>query len=143
MSSVALTALHTNCVHVPTESCQSSWLVWTKSNIPQKSAKLYHVAWFTISKLNGGLFQRQRISICWCCGCCCHFRHVQLSVTLWTAARQAPLPRAFSRQEYWGGLPCSPQYAGEQSPNHSTLSMAFPFQFCRVTYESEKTTFYF
>ena len=32
----------------------------------------------------------------------------QLCPTLvipWTAARQAPLPIGFSRQEYWGGLP--------------------------------------
>ena len=27
--------------------------------------------------------------------------HVQLYVTLWTAARQAPLSMGFSRQEYW------------------------------------------
>ena len=33
-----------------------------------------------------------------------HFCHVQLRVTLWTVARQAPL----SRQEYWSGLPCLP-----------------------------------
>ena len=26
-------------------------------------------------------------------------------VTLWTAARQAPLSMGFSRQEYWAGLP--------------------------------------
>ena len=31
--------------------------------------------------------------------------HVQLSVTLWTAAYQAPLSMGFSRQEYWSGLP--------------------------------------
>ena len=30
------------------------------------------------------------------------------SATLWTAARQAPLSMGFSRQEYWGGLPCPP-----------------------------------
>ena len=29
-------------------------------------------------------------------------------MTPWTAARQAPLPMAFSRQAYWSGLPCSP-----------------------------------
>ena len=26
--------------------------------------------------------------------------------TLWTVARQAPLSRGFSMQEYWNGLPC-------------------------------------
>ena len=31
--------------------------------------------------------------------------HVQLSVTPWTVARQAPLSIEFSRQDYWSGLP--------------------------------------
>ena len=30
---------------------------------------------------------------------------VQLFVTPWTAAYQAPLPMGFSRQEYWSGVP--------------------------------------
>ena len=34
------------------------------------------------------------------------FSCVQLFVTLWTIARQAPPPIGFSRQEYWSGLPC-------------------------------------
>ena len=33
---------------------------------------------------------------------------VQLSVTSWTVARQAPLSVEFSRQEYWSGLPFLP-----------------------------------
>ena len=33
------------------------------------------------------------------------FCHVQLFVTLWTVACQAPLSKGFSRQEYWSGLP--------------------------------------
>ena len=37
-----------------------------------------------------------------------HFSCVQLSVTLWTAARQAPLSTGFSRQEYWSALPHPP-----------------------------------
>ena len=36
------------------------------------------------------------------------FSHVQLSVTIWTVAHQAPLSMEFSRQEYWSGLPCPP-----------------------------------
>ena len=35
----------------------------------------------------------------------CVLSHVQLFATLWTVARQAPLPMEFSRQEYWTGLP--------------------------------------
>ena len=34
--------------------------------------------------------------------------HFRLFVTLWTAACQAPLSMAFSRQEDWSGLPCTP-----------------------------------
>ena len=36
------------------------------------------------------------------------FSRVQLFVTLWTLARQAPLSMGCSRQEYWSGLPCPP-----------------------------------
>ena len=31
--------------------------------------------------------------------------HVQLFVTPWTVACQAPLSMGFSRQKYWSGLP--------------------------------------
>ena len=37
------------------------------------------------------------------------FSCVQLFMTLWTVAHQAPLgSQGFSRQEYWSGLPCPP-----------------------------------
>ena len=39
---------------------------------------------------------------------CCRFTCVQLSVTLWTVACQAPLSMGFSRHEYWSGFPCLP-----------------------------------
>ena len=39
---------------------------------------------------------------------CCVPTCVSLFVTLWTAARQAPLTMGFSSQEYWSGLPCPP-----------------------------------
>ena len=43
-----------------------------------------------------------------------HFRRVQLFVTLWTIAHQAPLS-VFSREEYWSGLPCpSPGHLPDQ-----------------------------
>ena len=35
-----------------------------------------------------------------------HFNHVQLFVTLWTVAHQAPVSMGFSSHEYWSGLPC-------------------------------------
>ena len=34
-----------------------------------------------------------------------HLSRVQLFVTLWTIAHQAPLSMGFSRQEDWNGLP--------------------------------------
>ena len=39
--------------------------------------------------------------------CVCIFSHVQLFVTPWNIAHQAPLSMGFSRQEYWSGLPFS------------------------------------
>ena len=36
------------------------------------------------------------------------FSCVQLFVTLWNIAHQAPLSMGFSRQQYWSGLPCPP-----------------------------------
>ena len=36
------------------------------------------------------------------------YSRVQLFVTLWTVAHQAPMSMGFSRQEYWSGLPCPP-----------------------------------
>ena len=41
------------------------------------------------------------------CVCCVlvMLSHVQLFVTPWTVAHQAPLTVGFSRQEYWSGLP--------------------------------------
>ena len=45
------------------------------------------------------------------CGRACvlgRFSCVQLFVTPWTAAHQAPLSMGLSQQEYWSGLPFSP-----------------------------------
>ena len=36
------------------------------------------------------------------------FSHIQLFVTPWTAAYQAPLSIEFSRHKYWSGFPCLP-----------------------------------
>ena len=36
------------------------------------------------------------------------FSHVQLFVTQWAVALQAPLSMGFFRQEHWSGLPCPP-----------------------------------
>ena len=37
-----------------------------------------------------------------------HFSHLQLFVTLWTIARQAPLSMELYQQEHWSGLLCPP-----------------------------------
>ena len=39
-----------------------------------------------------------------------HAQSLQLCLfaTLWTVAQQAPLFMAFSKQQYWSGLPCPP-----------------------------------
>ena len=39
---------------------------------------------------------------------CLPLSRVWLFLTTWTVAHQAPLSVEFSRQEYWGGLPCLP-----------------------------------
>ena len=50
--------------------------------------------------------------------------HVQLSVTPWTAAHQAPPSMGFSRQEYWSGVPLpSPEVISSLS--YSTASLYF------------------
>ena len=38
----------------------------------------------------------------------CCFSRVQLYVTPWSVAHQAPLSMGFSRHKYWNGLPCPP-----------------------------------
>ena len=51
--------------------------------------------------------------------------HVQLFVTLWTIACQAPLSMGFSRQEYWRGLPCPPLGGSSQlrDPTHVSFHL--------------------
>ena len=49
------------------------------------------------------------IYVCVCTyTCACVLSCVQLFVTPWTVAHQAPLSMEFSRQEYWNGLPWPP-----------------------------------
>ena len=51
--------------------------------------------------------------------------HVHLIQTLWTVAPQAPLSMAFSRQEYWSGLPCPPP-GDLPNPGIEAMSPAAP-----------------
>ena len=50
--------------------------------------------------------------------CVCVPSHVQLFVTPWTVAHQAPLSMGFSWQEYWSGLP--PPSKGSSHPRDQT-----------------------
>ena len=51
--------------------------------------------------------------------------HVQLFVTPWAAAHQAPLTMEFPRQEYWSGLPF-PTPGGLPNPAIEPKSLASP-----------------
>ena len=46
-----------------------------------------------------------------------YFNYLQLFVTLWTAACQAPLSMGFSKQEYWVAMPSS---KGSSQPRDRT-----------------------
>ena len=55
-------------------------------------------------------------------------KSLQLCLTLydpWIVARQAPLSMGFSRQEYWGGLPCPPP-GDLQDPGTEPSSLLSP-----------------
>ena len=53
------------------------------------------------------------------------FSHVQLFVTPWTVAHQAPLSVEFSRQEYWSRLQ-SPTPRGLPDSGIERMSLEFP-----------------
>ena len=53
------------------------------------------------------------------------FRHVQLFVTPWTVACQAPLSMGFSRQENWRVLPFPPP-GDHPDPGVKPMSLACP-----------------
>ena len=50
----------------------------------------------------------------------CVLSCVQLFVTAWTVALQAPLSMEFSRQEHWSGLPFPPLGDPEIEPTSPT-----------------------
>ena len=75
------------------------------------------------------------------------FSHVQLFVTQWTVALQAPLSMRFSRQEYWSWLPWSP--GDLPNPGIEPVSLMSPaltgrFFTTGITWEvGQRHTFYF
>ena len=72
-----------------------------------------------------------------------HFSHVQLFVTLWIVARQAPLSTGFSRQEYWSGLPYPPSWdlsdSGIKPMSLICLALAGRFLTTGTTWEAPPT----
>ena len=67
------------------------------------------------------------------------FSHVQLFATLWTVAHQASLSMAFSRQEYWSGLPF-PSAGDLPDPGIGLVSLALADVFfrTRATWECKR-----
>ena len=67
-----------------------------------------------------------------------HFNHVQLFVTLWTVASQAPLSMVFSRQGYKSGLPCPPP-GDLPKPGIKPVSLTSPgsLAFSSTTWEAQ------
>ena len=63
------------------------------------------------------------------------FSCVQLFVTLWTIACQAPLSMGFSRQEYWSGLSCPPP-GDLPDPHHLSPTLPGGFFTTRATWET-------
>ena len=57
--------------------------------------------------------------------CMCVFSRIQLFVTPWTGARQAPLSMGLPRQEYWSGLPFPPPVS-LPNPGTEPASLASP-----------------
>ena len=68
------------------------------------------------------------------------FNCVQLFVTPWTVAQQAPLSMGFSRQEYWSGWPFPPPGdlpdPGIKPASLMSLSLAGGFFTTTVTWET-------
>ena len=78
--------------------------------------------------------------------------HVQLCVTPWTAAYQAPPSMGFSRQEYWSGVPLSSPWAASNPKRAFYFILAFSGTILNIilefmghashlTWESSKTEF--
>ena len=71
-------------------------------------------------RIQGDLGRKRRLLVhqvvaVWLLSC------VQLLVTPWTVARQAPMPMGFPRQEYWSGLPFPSRGIGDANSHRFIL----------------------
>ena len=68
------------------------------------------------------------------------FSHIQLFLTLWIVAHQAPLSMGFSRKVYWSGLPISPlgdhPHPGIKTMSLTPLALAGGFFTTSATWEA-------
>ena len=67
-----------------------------------------YLLWELLSSMELGFCQILSLHLLRCVCVLSCFSCVWLFATLWTVPHQAPLPMAFSRQEYWSGSPCPP-----------------------------------
>ena len=84
-----------------------SWLLWARNEniqVEQTAPIMHWKNWWTLFYFWWTLKNTFTQPLCLLSS----FNRVQLFGTPWTEARQAPLSMAFSRQEYWSGLPCPP-----------------------------------
>ena len=79
---------------------------------------------------------------------------VQLFVTPWTIAYQAPLLMGFSRQEYWSGLPfpspgylpntgIEPGFPALQTDAEGILNMAIPYSGMHCNHKKTRYSYIF
>ena len=81
-------------------------IVWNE-NVVQGDAEMYMFVYICIHTHTHifAIFEYIAIYMVLLLSC---FSHVQLFVTPWIVACQAPLSMGFSQQEYWSRLPCPP-----------------------------------
>ena len=80
------------CIQISQEAGQVVWYSHLFQNFPQ---------FIVLHTVNCGIVNKAEIDVF--LELSCFFRCVQLLVTPWTAAYQAPPSMGFSRQEYWSG----------------------------------------
>ena len=81
--------------------CNFTVFLWCSCNPLDFKSEAHFTLPFRINCWKGALF----VSMMTLDNVLSHFTHVQLFVTQWTVAYQAPVTMGFSRPEYWSGVP--------------------------------------